>query len=79
MGEGGRGLSIWDTYTRIPGNIRNGDNGDIACDSYHRYEEDISYMKNSGLRPIDFRYLGLEFSLTGWARLTKRDWITITV
>ncbi|WNS40735.1 GH1 family beta-glucosidase [Paenibacillus sp. MMS20-IR301] len=52
--EGGRGLSIWDTYTRVPGNIRNGDNGDTACDSYHRYEEDIACMKELGLRTYRF-------------------------
>lgn len=52
--EGGRGQSIWDTYAHAPGNIRNGDNGDIACDSYHRYEEDIAYMKELGLRTYRF-------------------------
>ncbi|MEI3607224.1 GH1 family beta-glucosidase [Pseudogracilibacillus sp. SE30717A] len=45
----GRGLSIWDTYSHTPGIIRNGDNGDIACDSYHRYEEDIQLMKELGI------------------------------
>ena len=33
----GRGASIWDTFCDTPGKIRNGDSGDIACDSYHRY------------------------------------------
>lgn len=47
--EGGRGLSIWDTFTKTPGKIFNGDNGDVACDSYHRFEEDIEIMKNLGI------------------------------
>lgn len=52
--EGGRGLSIWDTYAHTPGKVRNGDNGDTACDSYHRYEEDIAYIKELGLRTYRF-------------------------
>lgn len=52
--EDGRSLSIWDTYTHIPGNIRNGDNGDVACDSYHRYDEDISLMKKLGIKTYRF-------------------------
>lgn len=47
--EGGRGLSIWDTFSHTPGKVKNGDNGDIACDSYHRYEEDIEIMKDLGI------------------------------
>ncbi|TXC85873.1 beta-glucosidase [Metabacillus litoralis] len=45
----GRGLSIWDTFSKTPGKVLNGDNGDIACDSYHRYEEDIELMKELGI------------------------------
>lgn len=52
--EGGRAPSIWDTYAHTPGKVRNGDNGDTACDSYHRYEEDIAYMKELGLRTYRF-------------------------
>jgi beta-glucosidase len=47
--EDGRGLSIWDTFSHTPGNVLNGDHGDIACDSYHRYEEDIQLMKELGV------------------------------
>ena len=35
--EDGRGLSIWDTFSHTPGKTKNGDTGDIACDSYHRW------------------------------------------
>ncbi len=47
--EGGRGPSIWDTFSKTPGKIVNGDNGDVACDSYHRYEEDVEIMKDLGI------------------------------
>lgn len=47
--EDGRGLSIWDTYCRIPGRVANGDTGDIACDHYHRYAEDIALMRELGV------------------------------
>jgi beta-glucosidase len=52
--EDGRGMSIWDTFSRIPGKVKNGDNGDIACDSYHRYEEDIAIIKELGVSSYRF-------------------------
>ncbi len=52
--EDGRGVSIWDTYSRIPGKIHNGDTGDVADDSYHRYAEDIALMKALGLTACRF-------------------------
>ncbi|GAE37385.1 GH1 family beta-glucosidase [Halalkalibacter akibai] len=52
--EDGRGLSIWDTFSKIPGKVVNGDNGDVACDSYHRYEEDIAIMKDLGIKAYRF-------------------------
>jgi beta-glucosidase len=45
VNEDGRGPSIWDTFCRVPGAIDNGDTGDIACDHYHRFPEDISLMR----------------------------------
>ncbi|WP_035833244.1 GH1 family beta-glucosidase [Jonesia quinghaiensis] len=43
--EGGRGPSIWDTYSHTPGRTLNGDTGDVADDHYHRWQEDIAHMK----------------------------------
>jgi hypothetical protein len=43
--EDGKGESIWDTYTHTPGNIKNNDTGDVANDHYHRYKEDVAYIK----------------------------------
>ena len=36
----GRGLSIWDTFSRTPGKVVNGDTGDVACDHYHRFHDE---------------------------------------
>ena len=45
----GRGESIWDRFCAIPGKVRNGESGAIACDFYHRYREDIALMRELGL------------------------------
>jgi beta-glucosidase len=46
---GGRGPSIWDAFSHIPGKTAEGHNGDVACDHYHRWEEDIELMKQMGV------------------------------
>ena len=48
--EDGKGESIWDRFCHIPGNVANGDTGDIACDHYHRYKDDIALMRQLGIR-----------------------------
>jgi beta-glucosidase len=52
--EDGRGVSIWDTFSHIPGKTHNGDTGDVADDSYHRYKEDVALMKDLGLNAVRF-------------------------
>ena len=47
--EGGRGPSIWDTFAHTPGMIAGGDTGDIACDHYHRWAEDLGLITALGL------------------------------
>jgi beta-glucosidase len=42
--EGGRGPSIWDTFAALPGRIADGSNGDIACDHYHRWDDDLDLL-----------------------------------
>ena len=46
--EDGRGRSIWDTFARLPGKVQNGDTGDVACDHYHRYRDDVTLMAKLG-------------------------------
>lgn len=52
--EDGKGESIWDRFTHTPGKIKNGDTGDVACDSYHRWREDIALMRAMNLRSYRF-------------------------
>jgi beta-glucosidase len=48
--EGGRGQTNWDVFAHTPGKIANGDTGDVACDSYHRYAQDRALLQNLGVR-----------------------------
>ncbi len=46
----GRGPSIWDVHTHQPGRIFEGHNGDVACDHYHRWREDVAILRNLGVK-----------------------------
>lgn len=59
--EDGRTASIWDAFSRVPGAVVNGDNGDVACDHYHRWREDVALMKELGLQTYRFS--------TSWSRV----------
>ena len=50
----GKGPSVWDTFSHTPGKVRGGDTGDIACDSYRRYPEDVALMASLGLNAYRF-------------------------
>ena len=52
--EDGKGMSIWDSFSHTPGNVQNNDTGDVACDHYHRFKEDIEIMKELGLDSYRF-------------------------
>ena len=52
--EDGRSESIWDRFCATPGKVRNGDTGEIACDFYHRYPEDVALMRELGLDAFRF-------------------------
>jgi len=56
-----RGQSVWDAFAEIPGNIKDGSNGSVACDFYNRYKEDIQLMKKLG-------YKNLRLSIS-WCRI----------
>ena len=46
VSEDGRGPSIWDTFCGQKGRVANGDTGDVACDHYHRFAQDIALMRD---------------------------------
>jgi 6-phospho-beta-glucosidase len=50
----GKGLSVWDVFSKIPGKTFKGSNGDVAVDHYHRYKEDVALMAEMGLRAYRF-------------------------
>ncbi|MBB3112057.1 beta-glucosidase [Paenibacillus phyllosphaerae] len=52
--EDGRGMSIWDTFSRTPGKVYQGDNGDVACDMYHLYPQDVKQMADLGIKSYRF-------------------------
>jgi beta-glucosidase len=52
--EDGRGESVWDRFCATHGKVRNGDSGDIACDFYHRYRDDVALMSELGIDAFRF-------------------------
>jgi beta-glucosidase len=50
----GKGPSVWDVFSHTPRKVRGGDTGDIACDSYHRYREDVALLASLGLNSYRF-------------------------
>jgi beta-glucosidase len=54
--EDGKGLSIWDTFCKVPGAIANGDHGDVANDHYHLYKSDVALMKEMGAGGYRFSF-----------------------
>jgi beta-glucosidase len=61
VNEDGRKPSVWDTFSHTPGKTFQGETGDVADDSYHRYKEDVQLLKNLGVR-------GYRFSIA-WPRI----------
>lgn len=52
--EDGKGESIWDRFSHTPGKVQDGDTGDVACDHYHRWREDVTLIKSMGLNAYRF-------------------------
>jgi len=63
-GVDGKGESIWDRFSHTPGKIDNDDTGDVACDHYHRWPEDVALMKAMGLKAYRFS--------VAWARVIPK-------
>jgi len=59
--EDGKGESVWDRFSHTPGKIEDGSSGEVACDHYHRYPEDIALMRHLGLKAYRFS--------TSWPRV----------
>lgn len=59
--EDGKGESIWDRFAHTPGHIKDGSTGDVTCDQYHRYREDVAVMKRLHLKSFRFS--------TSWSRI----------
>ncbi|XP_070575579.1 cytosolic beta-glucosidase-like [Ptychodera flava] len=57
----GKGVNIWDTFSHEPGNVQNDDNGDVACDSYNKWKEDVKLLE-------DMKVMNYRFSIS-WARI----------
>jgi beta-glucosidase len=54
VAEEGRKASVWDTFSHTPGKVQNGDTGDVANDSYHRYKDDVQLLKSLGVKAYRF-------------------------
>src|SRR5260370_20925973 len=52
--EDGKGESIWDRFSHMPGTIEDGSTGDVACDHYHRWQEDLDLMASLNLNAYRF-------------------------
>ena len=50
----GRGRSVWDTFSHTPGRTRDGDTGDVVCDSHHRYSQDVALIAGLGAQAYRF-------------------------
>lgn len=69
--QDGKGLSIWDTYTKIPGTTFQNTNGDIAVDHYHHFKEDIALMADMGLKTYRFSIAWTRIFPDGKGELNK--------
>lgn len=62
----GRGPSVWDTFSKTPGKVRNGETGDVAADHYHRWQSDLDLIKQLGMGSY-------RFSIS-WSRVLPGGW-----
>ena len=69
--EDGRGETIWDRFCCTPGKVWNGETGDVACDHYHRYREDVALMKRLDLRSYRFSIAWSRIFPAGSGRLNQ--------
>jgi beta-glucosidase len=70
--QDGKGESIWDRFSHTPGLVKGGDTGDIACDSYHRYPEDIALMKQLNQKSCRFSIAWPRIQPTGTGAVNQK-------
>ncbi len=70
--EDGKGESIWDRFVHTPGRVPNGDTGDVACDHYHRYKDDVALMTELGLHAYRFSISWPRCYPDGTGKLNRR-------
>jgi beta-glucosidase len=63
--EDGKGESIWDHFSHTVGRVKGGETGDVACDSYHRYKEDIDLARKMNLNSYRFSVSWPRIQATG--------------
>lgn len=69
--EGGRGETIWDRFSHIPGRVLHSDHGDIACDSYHRVQEDVALLKELGVKAYRFSIAWARIFPSGYGKVSE--------
>lgn len=70
--EDGKGPSVWDTFSHKEGKVKNMDHGDVACDHYHRFKEDIALMKEMGLKAYRFSICWPRVLPEGTGKINKK-------
>ncbi len=70
--EDDRGLSVWDVFSHQPGRVMNAEHGDVACDHYHRYREDVDLMARLGLQTYRFSVAWPRIFPFGYGRVNEK-------
>jgi beta-glucosidase len=70
--EDGKGESVWDRFVLAPGKIKNGDTGNVACDSYHRYRDDIALLRAFNLKSYRFSIAWTRIQANGTGPANQR-------
>uniref|UniRef100_A0A0N4Z7E2 Cytosolic beta-glucosidase n=1 Tax=Parastrongyloides trichosuri TaxID=131310 RepID=A0A0N4Z7E2_PARTI len=70
--EDGKGKSIWDDFVKLSGKIANNDTGDVACDSYHRIDQDIEILKELGVQFYRFSLSWPRIFPTGYGKVNQK-------
>lgn len=70
--EDGRGETIWDRFSHIPGRVFQDDNGDVACDAYHRINEDVELLKELGVKAYRFSMAWARIFPDGYGKVCEK-------